>query len=114
VADVDSGSATVELLTDPAVSIGVRLRNGDIGAVQGQGKGEPLLLTGVEDDTEVEEGDLITTSGIDRSAFPADVVIGRVSKVTARGDGVGRDIEVAPSADLTSRYVKVVLREPPP
>jgi rod shape-determining protein MreC len=114
IAEVESATATVELLTDPAVSIGVRLRNGDIGSVQGQGQGEPLLLSGVEDDTEVEEGDLITTSGIDRSAFPSDVVVGRVSKVSARGDGVGRDIEVEPSADLTSRYVKVVLREPPP
>jgi rod shape-determining protein MreC len=111
--EVRNGRASVELLTDPSVSVGVRLRNGDLAIASGQGRGEPLVVEGLEADTRVEEGDFVYTSGIDRSAFPKDLYVGRVSKVSEPVAGVARTIEVEPSADFASRYVRVVLKEAP-
>jgi rod shape-determining protein MreC len=113
VADVSSDRATVELLTETSVSIGVRLHNGDLAVAHGRGAGKPLGVDDVEDDTVVRKGDYVYTSGIDRTAFPKDLVVGRVSKVGKSVAGIPRVIEVEPLADLTSVYVKVVLREPP-
>jgi len=114
IADTDSASSTVELLTKPGVKLGAATTDGALGIVEGQGVGQPLLLTiDGDEDVDIEEGDWIYTSGIDRSAFPGDLPIGRVSKVTERADGLAPRIEVEPAADLSSRYVRVVLKDPP-
>lgn len=113
IADTHRSTSTVELITESDVSIGVSVGDGDLAVAHGQGLGKPLRIEGIEDETAVEKGDYVYTSGIDRSAFPKDLVIGKVSKVGKASDGIARTIEVEPSADLTSRYVKVILREAP-
>lgn len=112
IADVESGSATVELITEVGVSIGIRTQKGDIGTATGQGQGKPLRIEGIEEKT-LSNGDFLWTSGIDRSAFPADLYVGKVSRVSKTGDGVPQAIDAEPAADLTSRYVRVVLKDPP-
>lgn len=114
VADVRRSTATVELLTQSSVAVGARLKNGDLGVTHGQGQDKPLRLENIEDATRVAKGDYVYTSGIDRSFFPPDLVLGKVSEVGKSTDGIPRTILVEPTADLTARYVKVVLREPPP
>ena len=61
----------------------------------------------------VEVGDYVNTSGIEDSAFPASLKVGRVSKVRESADGQSVNVEVTPLADLGSVYVKVVLKDPP-
>lgn len=112
VVEVRSGSSTVELLTEADVAIGIRTQKGDIGTATGQGQGDPLLIEGIDERT-LAVGDLLWTSGIDRSAFPADLFVGRVTKVGKPVDGLPRVVEAEPAADLTSRYVRVVLKDPP-
>jgi rod shape-determining protein MreC len=114
VSDTEANRATVELLTETSVSIGVRLANGDLAVAHGRGAGKALGVDDVEDTTKVQVGDYVYTSGIDRTAFPKDLVVGKVSKVGKSVAGIPRVIEVEPLADLTSVYVKVVLRDPPP
>jgi rod shape-determining protein MreC len=113
VAKVRSGTATVELLTEKDLVVGVRTQKGDLAKAIGQGQGDPLLIEGIADDTRIEVGDYLWTSGIDRTAFPADVYVGKVTKVGKSVGGVSRVIEADPAADLTSRYVRVVLKDPP-
>lgn len=112
IAEVDGGSATVELLTAPTWGFGIRLRDGTVSLARGQGRGAPLLLE-LDNDIVVREGDPVFTSGIDRSAFPPDIAVGRVTEVRESVDGLDRTIEVEPAVDLRSRYVRVVLREAP-
>jgi len=112
IAEVRSGSATVELITAVDVTVGIRTQKGDIGTATGQGQGKPLLIEGIDEAT-LSKGDFLWTSGIDRTAFPADLYVGRVSKVTKPAEGVERVVEADPAADLTSRYVRVVKRDPP-
>ena len=106
-----AGRSTVELITAPSFSVGIRLPDGTRGVAQGQGRGRPLVIDSVEV-TEVEKGDWVYTSGISLSPFPKDLKIGRVSKVSSV-PGRGTTIEVEPVADLASVYVKVVLKDPP-
>ena len=106
-------TATVELITESGVVIGVATKEGDLAKATGQGLGKPLRVVGIEDDARMNTGDYLYTSGIDRSAFPGDLYVGRISKVGKSVDGIPRTIEVEPSADLTSRYVRVVLKDPP-
>ena len=73
---------------------------------------KPLLIEGIDEAT-LAPGDLLWTSGIRRSAFPGDLYVGRVTKVGKAVDGVPRVVEAEPAADLTSRYVRVVLKDPP-
>ena len=113
VASVRPGTATVELITQSGVKIGIATKDGDTGIATGQGSGKALSIEGIDDATRVDDGDFIYTSGLDRSAFPPDIYVGKVSKVTKAADGVPRSIEVEPVADLTSRYVRVVLKDPP-
>lgn len=112
IVDVKANSSTVELITERDVSIGIRTQKGDIGTATGRGQGKPLRIEGVVEKT-ISEGDFLWTSGIDRSQFPADLYVGKVTRVTRSGDGIPRSIEAEPAADLTSRYVRVVLRDPP-
>jgi len=113
VQSAQESSATVELITESSVSVGIRLADGDLGVATGQGAGKPLVVAGIEADSKVEVGDYVYTSGIDRSAFPKGLYVGKVSKVGAAVDGGSRTIEVRPTADLTSVYLKVVLRKAP-
>lgn len=106
-------TSTVDLITKPGIKIGISTKDGFRGLVQGQGPDSPLLLTLESDEVEIKKGAWIYTSGIDRSAFPGDLPIGRVSKISKGSEAVGARIEVEPSADLTSRYVRVILKDPP-
>lgn len=112
IAEVRSNSSTVELITELDVKIGIRTQKGDIGTATGQGQGKPLLIEGI-DEVNLAKGDFLWTSGIDRSAFPDDLYVGKISKVTKPAEGVERVVEAEPAADLTSRYVRVVLKDPP-
>ncbi len=114
IAEVDSSSSTVDLLTKPGLKLGVATRKGTLGIVEGQGPNRPLVLTLDQPEEGLEEGDYIYTSGIDRTAFPGDLPVGKISKITEVAEGVAPRYEVTPTADLTARYVRVVLKEPPP
>ncbi|MCB0972696.1 MAG: rod shape-determining protein MreC [Acidimicrobiales bacterium] len=113
VADVRATTATVELVTSSDVTIGARLEDGTLTTVTGQGQDSPLRMAPIGIEVAVEEGDLVSTSGIDRSPIPGDQTIGRVVGIEESGGGVEQVIEVEHAADLTSRFVAVVLREIP-
>jgi rod shape-determining protein MreC len=110
---VQGGRSTVELVTAPSFAAGVRLEGGARGSATGQGQGRPVLVEGISVDAEVAEGDLVYTSGITDSAFPPDLAVGRVSDVRDSANALSQTVEVDPLADLTSAYVRVVLKDPP-
>jgi len=110
---VRSHSATVELLTEPSFQVGVRKAGGPIYTARGQGREEGLVVEGVAKDDHIARGDDFETSGIDRSAFPPNLQVGRVTSVRATASG-DQEVRIEPMADLSSVYVKVALRQPAP
>lgn len=107
------GSATVELITEPSFQVGVRMPSGEIATAEGQGRGRDLVITGVPASATVAEGDPIETSGVDRSAFPGDLQVGTVRSIRKVTGGDELELVVRTTADLSSVYVRVALREPP-
>jgi rod shape-determining protein MreC len=116
---VTGDRSTVQLITDPDSAVGIRLLPGQVtGTARGQGRGEDLLVdTNLEPDADdlPEPGASLTTSGIDRAAYPASIPVGTVRRIRESRGGLTVDLEVEPMAD-TERlaFVTVLLWEPPP
>ena len=113
---VSSSRSTVRLLTDPAISVGVRLSgSGELALAEGDGSGRPLTVGLVERGARVRRGDVAFTSGLDGAVYPADVPVGRV--VGSRPDSaqLQQSVELEPVADLENlRLVSVLQWRPDP
>ncbi|MDZ7732512.1 MAG: rod shape-determining protein MreC [Acidimicrobiia bacterium] len=110
------GRSEVRLVTHPEFRVGVQLTgSGTIGVARGQGRDQDLIVDqGIEPDTVIDVGELVTTSGQDRSRFPADLKIGEVSAFDLPEGELDQNVFVEPLADLDSlSFVTVLLWEPP-
>jgi rod shape-determining protein MreC len=107
-----SGSrATVELLTDPDFRVGVRLADsGQLGTARGRGRDEPMTVdTAIDADVEVARDTGLVTSGVDRSAYPAGIPVGKVTSTRQGSGGLALDLVIDPLADIDNlSYVSVM------
>jgi rod shape-determining protein MreC len=113
---VTANRSVVQLITDPGLDVGVRLsEHDDAGVARGQGRDQDLLVyTGIDIGLEIEEGELVTTSGHGGALFPGDIPVGRVSQVITSAGDLKQDLQVEPLASLDSlTWVNVLLWEPP-
>jgi rod shape-determining protein MreC len=100
-------SAVVQVLTDPASSIGgVVLRTRSHGLVEGVAGGRLRLKLAVSEGA-LQPGDLVVTSGIGE-LFPKGLPLGRVLRVYGPS-GLFRTAELEPAVDLTSVEEVLVL-----
>jgi rod shape-determining protein MreC len=87
------------------------------GIVDGQGAPElPLVMRFVPKQAkgEVRIGEIVATSG-DGGVFPADITIGRVSRINYEDYETSLELEVTTSVDFSKlEYVFVLIGEPPP
>ena len=115
VAQVSPNRATVQLITDPDFRVGVRVaKGGDLGTARGRGRESSLLVdTNVDPDRTVKVGALVTTSGTDRSAYPASIPIGKVESTRDSSGGLALELLVEPFVDVEDlAFVTVLLWEP--
>jgi len=121
VVEVTAGQAVVELVDSRNFGVGVRPASATAPTnfvLRGQGAGRDLLVQGQLPADAVRVGDAVVTSGLDRSAFPPDIVVGSVSKVPEPGAATGAGgrvsgVEVKPVIDPASlSFVTVLLWEP--
>lgn len=118
VISVTGGRSTVQLLTDPAFDIGVRLADiGEIAIGHGTGEGEPLVIDAgipVNAIEQIEEDDAVTTSGYGRSIFPPGIPIGTVTSIERSADQLSVKLEVEPLAEIGNiTFVEVLQWEAP-
>ena len=100
-------SAVVQVLTDPASSIGgVVLRIRAQGLVEGVAGGRLRIKLAVSEEA-LQPGDLVVTSGIGE-IFPKGLPLGRVRRVYSP-TGLFRTAELGPAVDLTSVEEVLVL-----
>jgi rod shape-determining protein MreC len=113
---VTANRSRVVLITDPDFNVGVKLtRSGDVGVARGQGSNRPLIVDqGIESDVVVQDNELVTTSGLGRSLFPADVPVGTVrSSQVLRGE-LDQELLIDPLANLGELSVVNILMWTPP
>jgi rod shape-determining protein MreC len=115
---VTAGSSTsvVRLITDPSSKVGVRFADGTVGVADGQGPGNPLAIEELPSTAPVpRRGQVLYTSGLQPSAFPAGIPVGTVESVRFAGGALSPQVSMRPVALLSGlEYVAVVQWLPAP
>jgi rod shape-determining protein MreC len=112
VSQAAGGRSTVELLTNPDFRVGVRLSTtGDLGTARGQGRGDPMSVdSAISPTAKVPKGTGVVTSGVDRSAYPPGIPVGKVASSQQGSGGLALDLDVDPLVDVDRlSYVTVML-----
>lgn len=111
VTDASDTRAKVLLLSDPRMSVGIRLAgSGETGVTEGLPGKDVLQVDLIDPDTPVEEQELVVTSGLQQARFPPGVPVGTVVSVSTRRGALQKDLRVAPLADLDRlEFVEVLL-----
>ncbi len=96
-----SSAADVLLLSDPRSRLGVRVQRSRARATAaGAGPNRPLHMENALRTEDLEEGDLLVTSGGD-GVFPPGLRVGSVSTVDRRTNGSFQEAEIVPAVDMT-------------
>lgn len=70
-----------------------------------------LMMTQITSDENIEEGDIVTTSGLG-GLFPSGLVIGTVNEIALDNQGLGHIIHIEPQTNFnTAKFVTVIDRE---
>lgn len=102
------GSADVQLITDQTSKLAVLVQRSRVRATaSGAGGAHPLALDNALRTDDVEEGDLIITSGTD-GVFPKGLVVGRVTAVQRKTTGTLLSAGIIPAVDV-SRLEEVLV-----
>ena len=103
------GTAKVILLTDPASTVAVRVqRNREEGLLEG--KLESCALKFVSYYADIQEGDLLVTSGLD-GIYPKGLPVATVVKVTKREANAFQTVIARPVVGLSQLEEALVLRK---
>ncbi len=106
-------TSTVQLLSDGSstnrISAGVQGDDTIFGLIEGYDEsGEHLLFTSIPSDAEIEEGQLVTTSGLS-GIFPSNLLIGEVERVEFDEFGLTQIAYVKPAANFYNINHVIVL-----
>jgi len=104
---VANNSAQIRLITDPVVSVGVRVQEtNQTGIATGQGDG-PLRLEMFQATSPVEQGAVVLTEG---SRFPPGIIVGYVAEAAESDVGFALRTTVDPAVNLSELdFVKIVV-----
>ncbi|HEY7654154.1 MAG TPA: rod shape-determining protein MreC [Methylomirabilota bacterium] len=108
VVQVHRGAAVIQLLNDPASTVGaVVQRTRTAGLVEGDAGGTLRFKFMARDGASVAPGDLVVTSGLG-TLFPKGLPVGRVVRVEDKGSALFHFAVLAPAVDF-SRVEEVLL-----
>jgi rod shape-determining protein MreC len=113
VAAASAHTATVVLLTDPTVSVGIRLQGNNIATAQGTGRANPLRVTVDTPNLtkpKVTVGQSVVTSGLNFEKFPPGIPVGRVSSYSLPPGATEPTISLTPLVNVSAlTYLQVML-----
>jgi rod shape-determining protein MreC len=99
VTEVTAGTSRVQLITDPASAVNVRLQGSRAdGLLAAQPNGE-LWVELIDQNANVEPGELVLTSGLG-GAFPADIPVGHVISVRRRDFELFQRVVIHPTVNF--------------
>jgi rod shape-determining protein MreC len=105
---VIADAARVQLITDPASRVNVRLQNAEteaslVGSVTGD-----LTLELIPQDITIEQGDLALTSGLG-GGYPPDLIIGQVVNIRSRDFDLFQQATIQPVVDFNRLQIVLVI-----
>lgn len=108
---VDEVFATVsrvQMITDPESAVSVRLQETRAdGVLEAQLNGE-LRMGMIDQDAEVEEGQIVLTSGLG-GAFPSNIPVGQITSVRRRDFEIFQQATIQPSVDFEDLELVLVI-----
>jgi rod shape-determining protein MreC len=105
---VIADAARVQLITDPASSVNVRLQNADVEAsLSGSVTGD-VSLDLIPQDVKVQQGDLVLTSGLG-GGYPPDLIVGQVVNVQTREFDLFQRATVQPVVDFNRLQIVLII-----
>lgn len=108
IAAVTAGAARVELITDPASSVNVRLEpSGAQAVLLGSLTGE-LSLDLIPQTASVNVGDLVLTSGLGGN-FPGNILIGQITSLRRRETDLFQQASVQPVVDFSKLEIVLLI-----
>lgn len=105
---VIADAARVQLITDPASSVNVRLQKAETDAVLLGSVTGDVSLDMISQDVTVEAGDLILTSGLG-GGYPPDLIIGQVVTLRKLEYELFQQATVQPAVDFTRLEIVLVI-----
>ena len=108
IVDVRGGSSVVQVLTDPASTVGAHIvRTRTPGIIEGEARGTIRFKYMARDGAGIQVGDMVVTSGLG-GLFPRGIPIGRVRSIDDRGSALFHYAQIAPAVDF-ARIDEVLL-----
>ena len=108
VVDVRPGTSVVQVLTDPASTVGAHVvRTRTPGIVEGEPRGTLRFKYMARDGAAIQVGDTVVTSGLG-GLFPRGIPIGRVRAIDDRGSALFHYAMLTPAVDF-ARIDEVLL-----
>jgi rod shape-determining protein MreC len=107
---VIADAARVQLITDPASAVNVRLQNSRVDAILLGSLTGDLSLDMISQDAVIESGDLVLTSGLG-GGYPADLLIGQIVSVRKLDHELFQKAVVRPVVDFTRLQIVLLITD---
>ena len=108
VAQITASAALIELITDPAVTVNVRLEPSRAEAVLSGSITGDISLDMIPQDIGVEAGDLVLTSGLGGN-YPPNILIGQVTGVRSLDYDLFQSASMQPVVDFNNLEIVLVI-----
>lgn len=108
VAAVTSSAARVQLITDPASTVNVRLDPSGAQAVLSGQVTADVVLDMIPQDATVQTGDLVLTSGLG-GGYPPNLLVGQVTGIRSRDQDLFQRATVQTVADFSKLEIVLVI-----
>ena len=105
---VIADAARVQLITDPASTLNIRLQNANADAVLLGSVTGDLSLDMISQDVTVETGDVVLTSGLG-GGYPPDLIVGQVLNVRKRDYELFQQATLQPAVDFSRLEIVLVI-----
>lgn len=105
---VIADAARIQLITDPASNVNVRLQNAEVDAALVGSLTGDVSLQLVPQDISLQPGDLVLTSGLG-GGYPPDLIVGQVVNVRTRDFDLFQQASVQPVVDFTRLQIVLVI-----
>ncbi|MEI7845464.1 MAG: rod shape-determining protein MreC [Chloroflexota bacterium] len=107
---VINSAARVQLITDTASAVNVRLEKAKKEAILTGTVSGDLQLDLVTQDVTLEPGDLVLTSGLS-GGFPADLIVGQVLNSRKRDSDLFQQVFIQPVVDFTKLKIVLIITD---
>jgi rod shape-determining protein MreC len=108
VAQVTATAARVELITDPASRVSVRMQPSEVDGLLSGSITSELGIDLIPQDASLQAGDLVFTSGIG-GIYPGNILIGQISSVREEATALFQTASVQPAVDFTRLEIVLVI-----